>query len=604
MSAFRKLRAWLGWCPNTGITELKPKHVEYEIASMDAGIPVRKWKFDLLILGHISALLFASLFILPMSVYQSIDLYRSSYLELNYGQFSANVTSSIASALFSIATVILVYNITVFKKLYSKVCYFNIILLLGLFAAIILQLSFLNDNYRLEGSIYWAFVLALLPSIPSIISLKLDKRYGNQKIVAEGVGLAEIIKRVLGWCPNAAMLNKKEEIYMVSYEGKYVDKIKGMGFRGFLGVLHLVFAAWLIVTALRVLAKPSIFPWWFMDINIFSSGVLLLVGISSLMIFFNFVKSANIHRTLALVNIALLVAFFLYLSQFLISREFTYYVFDKPYMDYIFGLVTLMLFTLIMSIPSILTFFSKPIGEKRSGLLKATLVILLIVFASLGGYYLYLNKQKDAMLAAELGEKGEYKLYKIEPGSIAYYDDTRPYFLDSPGDTTGHSISKDTYEAMHFLKNKEGGKVLAWWDFELEIKAAGKEPVISYASKAIKTTIARPASLYDKFEPDEKVADVSRFFATDSEDVAKGIAEKYGADMVYISRQRMNDLIGVMLFTANPDFNAQNQDIKTPEAYLEKIIKPTMAYKFNTGAELKYFDKVFENKDVIIYQLE
>ncbi|MFZ3060340.1 MAG: hypothetical protein WA102_11480 [Candidatus Methanoperedens sp.] len=32
----------------------------------------------------------------------------------------------------------------------------------------------------------------------------------------------------LGWCPNAAFVNKKEEIYMVSYEGKYIDKIRGM----------------------------------------------------------------------------------------------------------------------------------------------------------------------------------------------------------------------------------------------------------------------------------------------------------------------------------------------------------------------------------------
>ncbi|MFZ2411005.1 MAG: hypothetical protein WAW23_05505, partial [Candidatus Methanoperedens sp.] len=233
------IRKTMGWCPNAGITELKTKHVEYEMASMDVGIPVRKWKFDLLIFGHITALLFASLFILPMSVYQAIDLYGSSYLALNSGQFSADITSSIASALFSIATVILVYNITVYKKLYSKLCYFNVILLSGLFAAIILQLSFYGD-YRLEWSIYWAFVLALLPSIPSFMSISLDKRYGNQKVVTEGVGLAEIIKRALGWCPNAAFVNKKEEIYMVSYEGKYIEKIKGIGFKGVLGSLHLV----------------------------------------------------------------------------------------------------------------------------------------------------------------------------------------------------------------------------------------------------------------------------------------------------------------------------------------------------------------------------
>jgi hypothetical protein len=232
------------------------------------------------------------------------------------------------------------------------------------------------------------------------------------------------------------------------------------------------------------------------------------------------------------------------------------------------------------------------------------MLVLIVVFASLGGYYLYLNKEKNSMLAEESGDS-KYKLYNIE--QVALWGGMKgayPYFIDSPGDTTGHPVSKETYEAIQFLRNVESGKVLAWWDYELELKAADKEPVISYASEDIKLTIARPASLYDKYEPNEKVADVSRFFATDSEDVAKGIAEKYGASIVYISRQRMNELIPVMLFTANPDFYAQNQDSKSQEDFFNKFIKPSMGYKFNSGAELKYFDKVYENKDVIIYQLK
>lgn len=611
------IRKTMGWCPNVSIAERKTKYVEYEPASVTSGLPVKKWKFDLLVLGHVCALLFASLLILPMSVYHAIDLYGSSYLALNYGQFSADITSSIASALFSIATVMLVYNITVYKKLYSKLCYFNVLLLSGLFAAIILQLSLLNDNYRLEWSIYWVFVLAVLPSIPSIISINLDKRYGGQKIVKEGIGLAEIIKRTLGWCPNAEMLNRKEEIYMVAYEGTYVDKIKGIGFRGILGALHLVFAAWLISTALRVLAKVQIFPWYVMDINFISSGILLAVGISSLMIFFNFAKSANVHRILALVNIALLAVFSLYLSMSLISfefmpsiSEFLYSVFDRPYYHYTFGTTSLILFTLILGIPSIITFFSKPMGERKTRFIPATLLILIIVVASLGAYYLYLDKQKGSLLE-ESGKNGEYELYRIEPDTFAGIfgaSNAYPYFLDSMSGTTGHPVSKDTYEAIQFLQNKETGKVIAWWDYELEIKAAGKEPVITYASEEIRQTIARPSSLYDRFDSHEKVADVSRFFATDSEDVAKGIAEKYNADMVYISRQRMNDLIPVMLMAADPNYYIQNKDviniIKRPEDYLNKIIKPTMGYKFNSGAELKYFDKIFENKDVIIYRLK
>ncbi len=412
---------------------------------------------------------------------------------------------------------------------------------------------------------------------------------------------AENIRKIMGWCPNAAMLNKKEELHIVSYEGKYIDRIKGIGFREVLGALHLVFAAWLITTALRVLAKPEIFPWWIMNINIISSGILLVVGLTSLMIFFNFIKAANIHRILALVNIMLLIGFFLYLSQFLISQEFVYSVFlDKPYNNYGFGLISLIIFTIIVGIPSILTLFSKPAEEKRTGFLKAALLCLLIVLAALGAYYLYLDKQKDALLVEEFGKNGEYRLYRFDSGSSWGY----PYFLDSAGDTTGHQISKDTYEAMQFLRNRETGKVLTWWDFELEIRAAGKEPVISYASEDIKLTIARPASLYDKYEPSEKVADVSRFFTTDSEDAARSIAEKYGADIVYVSRQRTSNLFPVMLMAANPDFSFQSPDIQTQEAFDKRFYEPSMTYKFNNGAELKYFDKIFENKDVYIYQLK
>jgi len=262
------------------------------------------------------------------------------------------------------------------------------------------------------------------------------------------------------------------------------------------------------------------------------------------------------------------------------------------------------LFTFIVAIPNVLTLFNKPVGEKKKGFIIATLLVFIVVFASVGAYYLHLSKQKNSMLAEEFSDS-RYKLYKVEQGGSwdASFVSIYPYFIDSPGDTTGHFISKDTYEAMQFLRNKDSGKVLAWWDFELEIKAADKDPVISYASEAIKNTIARPASLYDKFEPDEKVAAVSRFFTTDSEDIARGIAQKYGADMVYVSRPRINDLIEVMIFAANPDYS-NNQGIKTPDAYVEKNIRSTMAYKFNSGAEFKYFDKIFENKDVIIYQVK
>lgn len=113
------------------------------------------------------------------------------------------------------------------------------------------------------------------------------------------INMKENIQKIMGWCPNAALINRKGEIYMVSYEGKLIDKIKGIGFNGILGAVHLVFGVWLVITALSILAKPQIFPWWILDINILASGILLIVGLFSLLIFFNFLKSANVHRILA-----------------------------------------------------------------------------------------------------------------------------------------------------------------------------------------------------------------------------------------------------------------------------------------------------------------
>lgn len=606
------IKKFMGWCPDVNKTKRETRFVEYETASIDAGMPVKKWKFDLIILGHICALLFASLFLLPVSTNQALNVYTSPYLLQNYGSLLADITLSIASALFSSATVMLIYNIAMYKKLYLKYCYFNVVLLSGLFVAITLQFFLLIGGYMLERAIYWAFIFALPISIPSLLSIKLDNIYSGQKIIKDGNGLAAIIKRSMGWRRSEETLNKTGEAYIVSCEWKYLDKIKAIGFREVLGILHLVFAIGLIITALMVLAKPTIFPWWNMDINIISSGLLLAVGITSLVIFFGFIKAANI-RILALVNIALLAVFSLYLSQFLLS-PYTYNStlnvpsLDKPFNNYGFVLETLMRFTLIIGMPSILTFFIKPAEEKKRGFLIATLLILLVVFASLGAYYLYLNKQKDSMLAEVSGKNGEYKLYRAEPnalwlwGGYPYY----PYYLDSPGDTTGHPISKDTYEAIQFLRTKEEGKVLSWWDLELEIKAAKKEPVISYASEATKFTIGRFASLYTEFEPDEKVADVSRFFTTDSEDAAKNIAEKYGANIVYIPKERMpGDIFISMFMGANGIiYQGFSSGVLIPTDFEKRVYEPSMAYKFNSGAELKYFEKIFENKDVYIYQLK
>ncbi len=73
---------------------------------------------------------------------------------------------------------------------------------------------------------------------------------------------------------------------------------------------------------------------------------------------------------------------------------------------------------------------------------------------------MYLNKQKDAMQIEESGKSDGYRLYRIEPDAIWSWGN--PYYIDSIGDTTRHPISKNTYEAIQFFRNKEEGKVLSW----------------------------------------------------------------------------------------------------------------------------------------------
>ena len=215
----------------------------------------------------------------------------------------------------------------------------------------------------------------------------------------------------------------------------------------------------------------------------------------------------------------------------------------------------------------------------------------------------YLNMQKDSLILEDHEDSG-YRVYQLDPNTYTMSGlstEGYPYFLDSYKGTTGHPISEDSYEAIQFLRTKENSNVLGWWDYQLQIKAADKEPVITYASSEIKNTVGRPSQLYDKFESNEKVVDVSTFFTTESEETAVGIAEKNGAEYVYILLQRWDVYYQVMLLTVQPDVH---ENIYSSETLFNEFYERSMAYKFKSGAELEYFDKIFENEDVIIYQLK
>lgn len=383
-----------------------------------------------------------------------------------------------------------------------------------------------------------------------------------------------------------------------SHKSRIIEKIKENRFKSIVGVLYTVFAVWLIITAISVLSKPMIFPWWVMDINFIASGLLLVVGILSLLIVFNFIKSFGTHRPLAIMNIVLLIAFFVYLSQSLVNYDHPLRLFCNPYHNYAYGAVSLTLFTIIIGLPSILTIFHKPKpGERRNvKYLVVASIALIIVAGMIGVHYLYLNQQKEGLAIEEMDG---CKLYYTMPSRFMAIPPVHPpYFVDSRESTTGHGISEDTYEAIKFMCGVDGEKVLAWWDYALEIELAGKQPVINYASENIKMTIGRPSSLYDTYDQEEKVKDVARFFITDSGDEAKSIAEKYGADLVYLPKQRIFPcMFPVMRIAAN------TETLFDPQM-LDRLYESSMCKKFESGINLRYFEKIFENKEVCIYKLK
>ena len=418
--------------------------------------------------------------------------------------------------------------------------------------------------------------------------------------------MTEAIKKLLGWCPMKEQVRKERE-FMFSNENRTVTCLKS-NTRLFLGVVHLVFAFYLVSTAIRVLSEPNtrMFPWWILEINFVASGLLLAIGIISLVLSFNLIRRDDSYdrscKVLALANIGLATLFFVYLHQYmahirygsamtLVRGPFSNYTFDQP---------SLIIYSALIVLPSLLSILvllrSRPdishTSKKRSYMVLAITVFLVVAAsAGMGIYYNHLNQQKAAMVIEELGNYQDIKIYRINDdfvrGTWMQGQDV-PYFIDSKDATSGRFISQDTYDAIRFLSETDATVVMAWWDPSLEIKAAGKTPVICYASESIEHTVARPTSI-NKFEPDEMVADVARFFATDSAEEAKSISEEYGATTIYVPRY-----YGPGLFFAM----TEALDVESGFRYEE-----SMYHKFISGSEMESFENIFENEGVCIYRL-
>ncbi len=68
----------------------------------------------------------------------------------------------------------------------------------------------------------------------------------------------EAIKKLMGWCPNATMLDKKEKKYMASYERKYTGRIRGMGWKYLLFLAIGILSFYITGFLLGILSKTGI----------------------------------------------------------------------------------------------------------------------------------------------------------------------------------------------------------------------------------------------------------------------------------------------------------------------------------------------------------
>jgi len=122
--------------------------------------------------------------------------------------------------------------------------------------------------------------------------------------------------------------------------------------------------------------------------------------------------------------------------------------------------------------------------------------------------------------------------------------------------------------------------VMAWWDSTLEIEH----------------TVARPTSI-NEFEPDARVADIARFFVTGSVEEAKGIADEYGATIIYLPRYYGPGLFWAMNEALDPKPEVSSQ------SEFEQSYEQSMYYRLISCSDPEPFERIFENDAVCIYLL-
>ena len=174
----------------------------------------------------------------------------------------------------------------------------------------------------------------------------------------------------------------------------------------------------------------------------------------------------------------------------------------------------------------------------------------------------------------------------------------------------GHVISQNTYDAIQFLGATNATNVLSWWDYALEIKIAGKDPVINYASENIKWTVARP-SVIEEYDSEEKVRDVANFFVYENEEESQEIAIKYNANYIFVHYPwDLWKFSAIVTASGKDPGDYIKVNFTTNEEWMKEVENRTLAKKDTIGIKMIYgdevhgFEKVFENDDVRVYHVK
>ena len=111
-------------------------------------------------------------------------------------------------------------------------------------------------------------------------------------------------------------------------------------------------------------------------------------------------------------------------------------------------------------------------------------------------------------------------------------------YTDESGTHTSSNFDESMKTGLLWINSStpEDATILCWWDYGHMIKAVGERNVIvRNPSQEILNSIADPTGIKE-FDPNEKIQDVAKAFATDNQTITEQIMAKYNSTYIMIGQ--------------------------------------------------------------------